>query len=152
MEPPLFKGRRFALWREGREDPLRPGEQAWAGEDVLVDLARGVEADPAEVSRYISDLERLTAKEADDSVSNHTFEFEGRRYGFRRGSDVIDDGMTLELGPLTDDNLLEDILIEIFYSDQDGSFTVDLRERLPLELVERSIAAAKALLPPIAGV
>lgn len=63
MEPPLYKGKRFALWREGREDPLRPGVMATSGDDILVDLETDSEADPEEVARYIIELEgRLDAE------------------------------------------------------------------------------------------
>lgn len=57
MDPPLFKGKRFALWREGREEPLRPGTLVTSGDDVLVDLETKAEADPEDVARYIVDLE-----------------------------------------------------------------------------------------------
>lgn len=151
MEPPLFKGRRFALWREGREDPLRSGEQAWAGEDLLVDLQTGGEADPAEVARYISELEEQITTEESGSVSGAAFEFQGCRYTFVMASDRVRDGMGLELSRVMDNDFPGDNLLEIFYSDQDGSFTVDLYESLPLELVECSIAVAKRSLPPVAG-
>ena len=61
MEPPLYKGRRFALWREGREDPTRPGTMATSGEDLLFDLETGREAEPEDVARYIVELEQSVA-------------------------------------------------------------------------------------------
>ncbi len=67
--PPLYKGERFALWREGREDPLRPGELAWGGEDCLVDLETGAEARPEVVARYIFELEREIRREPTSPAS-----------------------------------------------------------------------------------
>lgn len=55
--PPLHKGKRFALWREGREDPTRPGVLAVSGGDCVVDLKTGLEAEPEEVAAYIVELE-----------------------------------------------------------------------------------------------
>ncbi len=62
-------------------------------------------------------------------------------------SDVIRDGMYLEASiprPGTRDQVLE-----IFYSDVDGSFTLSYcKDDLPMELVEYMIASAKKVLPP----
>jgi hypothetical protein len=55
--PPLHKGKRFALWCEGREDPTRPGVLATGGSDCVVDLRTGREADPEDVVAYIAELE-----------------------------------------------------------------------------------------------
>ena len=55
--PPLYKGKRFALWREGREDPTRPGALATSGSDCVVDLDTGYEADPEKIAAYILELE-----------------------------------------------------------------------------------------------
>lgn len=71
----------------------------------------------------------------------------GRSYALQRGSDVIRDGMFLELYDGTDAS--GECLAEIFYSDQtnDMVFT-GFKEDLPLQAVEWLIAQAKALLPP----
>ena len=55
--PPLHKGKRFALWREGREDPTRPGALATSGSDCVVDLRTGREAEAEELAAYIVELE-----------------------------------------------------------------------------------------------
>lgn len=57
MERPIYKGLRFVLWREGREDPLEPGHMATSGDDVIVDLETGREADPLDVAEYLAYLE-----------------------------------------------------------------------------------------------
>jgi len=55
--PPLYKGKRFALWREGREDPTRPGVSATSGSDCVVGLDTGYEANPEAIAAYIVELE-----------------------------------------------------------------------------------------------
>ncbi|MDF2998709.1 MAG: hypothetical protein K0R27_4346 [Xanthobacteraceae bacterium] len=72
---------------------------------------------------------------------------EGRSYALQRGSDIIRDGMFLELHDRTDAD--GECLAEIFYSDQtnDMVFTA-FKEDLPLPAVEWLIAQARALLPP----
>lgn len=69
----------------------------------------------------------------------------GKAYTLERGSDVARDGMFLwlsEAGSI-------EILMEVFYSDVDGSFTMaGFGGFAPLEIVERLIAEARNCLPP----
>ena len=60
--PPLHKGKRFVLWREGREDPTRPGVLATSGSDCVIDLRTGREADPEDLAAYIVELEAEIAR------------------------------------------------------------------------------------------
>lgn len=74
--------------------------------------------------------------------------FNGIEYEFGRGSDVIRDGMYLELTMANTDPVLQ--LAEVFYSDVSHQFTVTCYEpNIPLEVIETLIEQAKKLLPPI---
>ena len=72
-------------------------------------------------------------------------EHKGKTYVTWRGSDVTRDGMFLELkeaGAL-------DPLMETFYSDADGSFSLaGFGGFVPLEVVEQFISEARHYLPP----
>lgn len=76
--------------------------------------------------------------------------FDDIEYEILLGSDVIRDGMYLEASiprPGTRDQVLE-----IFYSDIDGGFTISYcKDDLPMELVEYMIVNAKTALPPKRG-
>lgn len=62
-----------------------------------------------------------------------------------RGSDVIRDGMFLEVSTLDDQ-----IVLEIFYSDQTGKMSLTLyQEDVPLEAIEAFIPYAKWALTPV---
>jgi hypothetical protein len=66
-------------------------------------------------------------------------------YELTWGSDVIRDGMFME-ATLEETG---DTLAEVFCSDETGLFTISVyAENLPLELLERPIAAARETLPP----
>lgn len=71
----------------------------------------------------------------------------GVTYTMVLGSDIVRDGMYLELFEGTQEGAL---LAEVFYSDQTHTmaFTA-FREDLPLEAVEWIIAQAKVRLPPV---
>lgn len=74
--------------------------------------------------------------------------FNGIEYEFGRGSDVIRDGMYLELTMANTDPVLQ--LAEVFYSDVTHQFTLTCFEpNIPLEVIETLIEQAKKLLPPI---
>ncbi len=74
-------------------------------------------------------------------------ERDGKRYEIIKTSDIVRDGMWLELS-LGTDAPKKDMLI--FYSDVDGtfSFSADCRD-IPLDIVEQFIAMAHELLPPV---
>ena len=79
------------------------------------------------------------------------FELLGRRYHVIRASDVVHDGMSLELHEVTPPAAPErpSPILEVFYSDRDGRMTLySGPSELPLELVEWFIASARRLLPP----
>ncbi|MDW7783322.1 hypothetical protein [Morganella morganii] len=70
----------------------------------------------------------------------------GTRYEIIRGSDVIRDGMYLELR-LPDTSPVEQ-LAEIFYSDVTHQFSIRIfADNLPLSIIEILVAKAKVLLP-----
>lgn len=67
-------------------------------------------------------------------------------YQVIRGSDVVRDGMFLELYPRT---MREKLLMEAFYSDVDGSMTYQsFAEDVPEEVVVWFKQLANKLLPP----
>ncbi|HGI5213075.1 TPA: hypothetical protein ACJTPC_001084 [Providencia alcalifaciens] len=69
-------------------------------------------------------------------------------YEFGRGSDIVRDGMYLELTMANTDPVLQ--LAEVFYSDVTHQFTLTCFEpNIPLEIIETLIEQAKKLLPPI---
>jgi hypothetical protein len=72
----------------------------------------------------------------------------GRELEVMRGSDIVRDGMFLEISTVNDDR--RNILVEVFFSDVDGTFTFtcDAPFSLPLEVIESLIAEARTLLPP----
>ena len=70
----------------------------------------------------------------------------GTRYEVIRGSDVVRDGMYLELR-LPDTSPVEQ-LAEIFYSDVTHKFSISIfADNLPLSIIEILVAEAKVLLP-----
>ena len=71
---------------------------------------------------------------------------QGREYWLVVGSDLDRDGMFLECSDANDGTK---VFIEVFYSDADGSFTVDMfGHALPLALVKLVVATAERELPP----
>ncbi|EKT66020.1 TPA: hypothetical protein ACS8BP_000407 [Providencia alcalifaciens] len=69
-------------------------------------------------------------------------------YELSRGSDIVRDGMYLELTMANTDPVLQ--LAEVFYSDVTHQFTLTCFEpNIPLEIIETLIEQAKKLLPPI---
>ncbi|WP_272578011.1 MULTISPECIES: hypothetical protein [unclassified Providencia] len=72
----------------------------------------------------------------------------GIKYEFGRGSDIVRDGMYLELTMANTDPVLQ--LAEVFYSDVTHQFTLTCFEpNIPLEVIETLIEQAKKLLIPI---
>lgn len=70
----------------------------------------------------------------------------GTRYEIIRGSDVVRDGMYLELR-LPDISPVEQ-LAEIFYSDVTHEFSISIfADNLPLSIIEILVAEAKISLP-----
>lgn len=70
----------------------------------------------------------------------------GTRYEIIRGSDVVRDGMYLELR-LPDTCPVEQ-LAEIFYSDVTHEFSISIfADNLPLSIIETLITEAKTALP-----
>ncbi|MEZ2894440.1 hypothetical protein [Providencia rettgeri] len=73
---------------------------------------------------------------------------DGIEYEFVRGSDIVRDGMYLEVRMMYTDTLLQ--LAEVFYSDVTHQFTLTCYEpNIPLTVIETLIEQAKKLLPPI---
>lgn len=69
-------------------------------------------------------------------------------YELTRGSDIVRDGMYLELTMANTDPVLQ--LAEVFYSDVTHQFTLTCFEpNIPLAVIETFIEQAKKLLPPI---
>jgi hypothetical protein len=74
-------------------------------------------------------------------------EFEGRSYSLTLASDLVHDGMTLEMDDITDGG--QELVLFAFYSDVDDRITLSsYRENLPLEIVEWFIDRARKRLPP----
>ncbi len=70
-----------------------------------------------------------------------TFEHKGREYSCLLGSDVIRDGMYIEVN---DGSSETNPLIEIFYSDVTHETTMTLlKPDVPLEVIEWAIAVAR---------
>ncbi|WP_052573249.1 hypothetical protein [Haloferula sp. BvORR071] len=70
-------------------------------------------------------------------------EHAGRTYSTVRGSDLARDGMFLELSVAGS----SEVLMEIFYSSVDGSFSLSsFGAQVPLEVAEALIAGARELL------
>lgn len=79
-----------------------------------------------------------------------TVEFAGRRYEVLLASDVVDDGVALEMSDVTDAS--PELVLFAFYSDADGEMTFSaFREELPFEAVEWFVGEARRRLPPAAG-
>lgn len=73
---------------------------------------------------------------------------DGIEYKLARGSDIVRDGMYLELTMANTDPVLQ--IAEVFYSDVTHQFTLTCFEpNIPLEAIETLIEQAKKLLPPI---
>ncbi|EPK6163023.1 hypothetical protein KY207_002062 [Providencia stuartii] len=73
---------------------------------------------------------------------------DGIEYKLARGSDIVRDGMYLELTMANTDPVLQ--FAEVFYSDVTHQFTLTCFEpNIPLEVIETLIEQAKKLLPPI---
>lgn len=74
--------------------------------------------------------------------------YNGIEYELTRGSDIVRDGMFLELTMAKTNPVLQ--LAEVFYSDVTHQFTVTCYEpNISLEVIETLIEQAKKLLPPI---
>lgn len=74
------------------------------------------------------------------------FHLKGHTYKLLIGSDIIRDGMYLEV-----ENPVDDVnpLFDIFYSDQtDELFITAFKENIPLEVMEWAISIAKLRLVP----
>ena len=72
-------------------------------------------------------------------------EYSNQQFGTVRGSDLERDGMFLELS----DGSSGDVLMEVFYSDADGSFHLTgFGGSVPLYVVEQLITEARHVLPP----
>ncbi|GKX58331.1 hypothetical protein [Leminorella grimontii] len=71
----------------------------------------------------------------------------GIEYSFTRGSDIIRDGMYLELNYKEENTLIQ--IAEVFFSDATFDFSLScFQENVPLPLIEILIEKAKVLLPP----
>ncbi len=76
------------------------------------------------------------------------FTLNNTEYTYVVGSDIVRDGMFLEVSDNRDG---PDIILEISYSDETGQMTMTaFRPAMPLELVAWAIASAKGRLPPTA--
>jgi hypothetical protein len=74
-----------------------------------------------------------------------SFEYAGQRYEMTLGSDVVNDGMYLQMADSSGE-----VILEAFYSDAGGGFTLHCRRgELPYEVVEHFIAEARRRLPPL---
>jgi hypothetical protein len=72
----------------------------------------------------------------------------GKKYSLTVASDVIRDGMALELDDVTEGS--PRLVLFAFYSDSDGAMTfASFGEELPLELVDWFIFEARRALPPV---
>ncbi len=73
-------------------------------------------------------------------------ELKGLKFRSIMGSDVSRDGMFLELA---EDSNHANLLLEVFYSDRDGSMTLSaFAEAIPLPIVQEFISEAQRRLPP----
>ncbi|MEI7188394.1 hypothetical protein [Dickeya dianthicola] len=71
------------------------------------------------------------------------------KYELTRGSDIIRDGMFLELSEAGTSPLRQ--IAEIFYSDVTHEFFLTCyEENIPLDAIEELLSEAKKLLPPAA--
>ncbi|UGS48559.1 hypothetical protein JMT66_23750 (plasmid) [Kosakonia cowanii] len=70
------------------------------------------------------------------------------KYEMRRGSDVLRDGMYLELSVSETSPLRQ--VAEIFFSDITHEFFLTCyEENIPLEVIEKLISKARSSLPPV---
>ncbi len=78
-----------------------------------------------------------------------TIEHNGVEYWTQIGSDIIRDGMYLEVGSGPDKT---GEILEVFYSDVTNEMSLTLHvPDVPLAVVESALAVARARLPPRAG-
>jgi hypothetical protein len=76
---------------------------------------------------------------------------DSRVYETVMGSDLINDGMFLELNDLTDGG--HETILYAFFSDIDSKFTFwAYKNELPFDLVETFVSEARKRLPPKSGV
>lgn len=69
-------------------------------------------------------------------------------YELSRGSDIVRDGMYLELTMANTEPVLQ--IAEVFYSDVTHQFSLTCYEpNIPLSVIENLIEQSKKLLPPI---
>ena len=72
------------------------------------------------------------------------FESEGRKYEIIRGSDVINDGMFLELDDVSEEQA--ETVLYAFWSDSDNRLTLSAyRQRIPFDLVEAFVPLVRKL-------
>jgi hypothetical protein len=75
-------------------------------------------------------------------------EFDGRHYELIRASDVVHDGMWLELWDRAAG--FNDYVLAAFYADETGRMTFSAQcQDLPLDLVDWFIQKAREVLPPV---
>jgi hypothetical protein len=80
-----------------------------------------------------------------DTIPTMLIEHQDRQFSTVRGCDLIRDGMFLELAEAGSSS----VLMEVFYSDANGSFSIcGFGGSVPLAVAEQFIAAARQLLPP----
>ncbi|CUU24314.1 hypothetical protein EM595_2080 [Duffyella gerundensis] len=81
-------------------------------------------------------------------LSEAFMKIEEHDYYFTRGSDVIRDGMFLEVS--RDAESGTELVAEVFFSDITLNYTLTcFMEDVPLELIEELIRQAKIRLPPV---
>lgn len=74
--------------------------------------------------------------------------YDGVEYEFIRGSDIVRDGMFLELNKVNTNPLEQ--LAEVFYSDISHQFSLSYAvDNIPLPVIEKLIELSKQLLPEI---
>lgn len=74
--------------------------------------------------------------------------FDGVEYSFVRGSDIVRDGMFLEVNKSKVG--MNQQVAEVFYSDATSTFYLScFEEEVPLTLIEELISQAEVLLPPV---
>jgi hypothetical protein len=79
----------------------------------------------------------------------NAWESDGRRFEVLMASDVVRDGMTLELTDL-DQARGPGPSLEVFYSDEDGTMTFSALRPIdvPMEILTRFVEVARSNLPP----
>lgn len=74
--------------------------------------------------------------------------FDGVEYSFVRGSDIVRDGMFLEVNKSKAG--MNQQVAEVFYSDVTSTFYLScFEEEVPLTFIEELISQAKLLLPSV---